>query len=463
MGLTMETAGWKLWRPQGERLLMVTLAGLLILCGCQSASGTAKLNGMAAGQAAQIREQIASLGQPRGVPVAGAIAGAGTETEIRALAAELQEISHNARGQEPDGRPPVSPAGSSPAPLSLPPPPATLGKPTMDSPKPAGSESSGVAKLKAPEGLTIGRPLSGGVVVAMVNGQAILEEEVRVAMVQGGLGEGQPMAEQRRLALETLIDRELVVQDCTMRLSRNPQAQKFLDKLKELAGKEFDRYLKQIKTRNRIESDEEFEKVLEAQGMPLELMRRQQERNFIAMNYLQQRVMSAMDRIGRAELEEYYRTRPDEFKVRDSVRWRHLFIAIARHNSKEDARREAESLAARVRAGEDFGELSRKHCHGDSALRGGEGVGRFRGEIKPAELEETLFKMRPGEVGPVVELRTGFHVFQLVDREYEGQKPFDEKVQKQIKARLREEASQREMKAVVTELKRGAVIDYMDR
>jgi len=108
-------------------------------------------------------------------------------------------------------------------------------------------------------------------------------------------------------------------------------------------------------------------------------------------------------------------------------------------------------------------ELSRKHCHGDSALRGGEGVGRFRGEIKPAELEETLFKMRPGEVGPVVELRTGFHVFQLVDREYEGQKPFDEKVQKQIKARLREEASQREMKAVVTELKRGAVIDYMDR
>ena len=150
MGLTMETAGWKLWRPQGERLLMVTLAGLLILCGCQSASGTAKLNRMAAGQAAQIREQIASLGQPRGVPVAGAIAGAGTETDIRALAAELQEISHNARGQEPDGRPPVSPAGSSPAPLSLPPPPATLGKPTTDSPKPAGGESSGVAKLKAP-------------------------------------------------------------------------------------------------------------------------------------------------------------------------------------------------------------------------------------------------------------------------------------------------------------------------
>ena len=199
-----------------------------------------------------------------------------------------------------------------------------------------------------------------------------------------------------------------------------------------MAGKEFERYLKQIKGKNKIESDEEFEKILEAQGMPIELMRRQQERNFIAMNYLQQRVMTAVDRISRADLEEYYRTRPDEFKVRDSVRWRHMFIAKARYNTPEEAQREAESLAARVRAGEDFVELSRKFCHGDSARRGGEGVGRQRGEIKPVELEERLFRMRPGEVGPVIELRTGYHIFQLVDREYEGQKPFDEKVQKQI-------------------------------
>jgi parvulin-like peptidyl-prolyl isomerase len=71
--------------------------------------------------------------------------------------------------------------------------------------------------------------------------------------------------------------------------------------------------------------------------------------------------------------------------------------------------------------------------------------------------------MRPGEVGPVIELRTGYHIFQLVDREYEGQKPFDEKVQKQIKSRLRDQSSQREMKAVITELKRTAVIEYSEQ
>ena len=441
------------------RICALTVVVLCLLAGCKSSSASA---GLASGQAAQIREQIARLGQARDLPGAGAIARLGAIDGTQPTAEELDQEGNTARGQEPEGGP-VAPAGSAPPPLSLPPPPARLGMPNnLATPKPP-KEGAGVAKLRNPEGLNIGRPLSGGVVVAQVNGQAILEEEVRVAMVQGGLGEGQSMAEQRRLALETLIDREMVVQDCTMRLSKSPQAQKYLDKMKEMAGKEFERYLKQIKGKNKIESDEEFEKILEAQGMPIELMRRQQERNFIAMNYLQQRVMTAVDRISRADLEEYYRTRPDEFKVRDSVRWRHMFIAKARYNTPEEAQREAESLAARVRAGEDFVELSRKFCHGDSALRGGEGVGRQRGEIKPVELEERLFRMRPGEVGPVIELRTGYHIFQLVDREYEGQKPFDEKVQKQIKSRLRDQSSQREMKAVITELKRTAVIEYSEQ
>jgi len=36
-------------------------------------------------------------------------------------------------------------------------------------------------------------------------------------------------------------------------------------------------------------------------------------------------------------------------------------------------------------------------------------------------------------------------------------------VQKQIKSRLRDQSSQREMKAVITELKRTAVIEYSEQ
>ena len=137
-----------------------------------------------------------------------------------------------------------------------------------------------------------------------------------------------------------------------------------------------------------------------------------------------------------------------------------VFIAAAAFKTREEALRLAESLHARIRGGEDFKSLSKQYCHGDSALRDGEGMGRKRGEIKPPEMETLLFKAAAGELLPVVELRNGYHIARVESREFAGLKPFDEKTQKQIRGKLREEIAQREMKRMVSELKRLAVIEY---
>src|SRR5262249_62114192 len=83
--------------------------------------------------------------------------------------------------------------------------------------------------------------------------------------------------------------------------------------------------------------------------------------------------------------------------------------AASRHKSREEARAFAERLAAQARAGEDFAKLL-KHDNGDSSYRNGEGFGQHKGEIKPSEAEPVLFRLRDGEVGPVIEIATGFHV-----------------------------------------------------
>jgi parvulin-like peptidyl-prolyl isomerase len=90
----------------------------------------------------------------------------------------------------------------------------------------------------------------------------------------------------------------------------------------------------------------------------------------------------------------------------------------------------------------------------------GEPPGRKRGEIRPAEAEAVLFGLKDGQVGPVIELPTGFHVVKLVHRDFAGQMPFDEKVQKQIRDKLRNDLFQKEMKKIVVDLKRRAVIEY---
>ncbi len=71
-----------------------------------------------------------------------------------------------------------------------------------------------------------------------------------------------------------------------------------------------------------------------------------------------------------------------------------------------------------------------------------------------------MFSLKDGQVGPVVELPTGFHVVKLVHRDFACQLPFDEKVQKQIRDKLRNELFQREIQLIVKQLKRKAVIEY---
>ena len=67
-------------------------------------------------------------------------------------------------------------------------------------------------------------------------------------------------------------------------------------------------------------------------------------------------------------------------------------------------------------------------------------------------------KLKDGDVA-VVEMSQGFHVVRLVKREYAGPMPFDSKVQKQIRDKLRNQVFQREMDRLLKDLKEKAVIE----
>lgn len=306
----------------------------------------------------------------------------------------------------------------------------------------------------------LGRKHDGGRVVATVNGTAILEEELRLTQVQSG-AEDALNPNKRRQALNTLIDREVAILDAEAKLGKSPQGKKFLEKMYEYGGKEFSRYTRIIKEKNKFENEEELKTMFRQSGVSYELMRRQTERNFVSMQYLQQRVMPAMDRIGHRDLREYYDGHPELFKIQDSVNWRHIFIAKVKYKTPEEARKQAEDIVKRIKAGEDFVTLSRKYCNGDSALRDGDGLGHTPGEIRPVEAEPILLSMKEGDVAEVMELPAGFHIMQLTKRQHAGMKPFNEVAQKEIRDKLRNEVATLEIKRLLAEMKRNAVIEIM--
>jgi parvulin-like peptidyl-prolyl isomerase len=311
---------------------------------------------------------------------------------------------------------------------------------------------------------------AGGQVVvsirAMVNDVPIFDEEVRNACA-GALSKTRELPEAERAraqaeilhqTLDQLVERELVIQDAMAKL--NQGGKRLLEKVRDAAGKEFDRQIREIKKQTNAKTDEDFQELLRSQGISLDGMRRQSERQFIAQEYLRSRVMPFIDAIGHEQIHEYYVKHPEEFQVVDNVKWQDIFIDIGKPDrTPQEAKLFAEQILERLRGGADFADFI-KYDDGDSIVRQGMGYGSQRGEIQPREAEPILFKMKDGDIGPLLELPTGYHILKLVKRENAGKMKFDEKAQTVIRDKLRKEIAPRESLRIINELKAKAQIEY---
>ncbi len=259
-----------------------------------------------------------------------------------------------------------------------------------------------------------------------------------------------------REALDRLIDREVVIQEAEHRLGGgNPAG---LKNLKDAADQDFERYVRRFKTANKLNSDAEFDNFLKTRGMQRETLRLQHEHEFIYSQYLHFRIQPIME-VGHADIMDYYQQHPEEFQVADSVQWQDIFLDVAQYPSQEAAHKLADGLVARVRKGEDFAKLAAQFDNGPTRGANGEGVRNLRGEVSLKEAEPILFQMHDGDMA-IVELKTGgCHLIRLVKRQYAGLLPLDDKVQKQIREKLKMEIYQREAKRIIQELRRKTPIE----
>jgi parvulin-like peptidyl-prolyl isomerase len=304
------------------------------------------------------------------------------------------------------------------------------------------------------------------VIRATVNGVPILDSEVREAALGAReLGvrnvrlEDQRRAEQKVLeaTLDQIIDREVLYMEAMAKIKKIPKKD-ILEKIKEAADKEFNRWVRTVKSQ--FKTDDDFRQYLRSMGTSLENQKRMRERMFIAEEFLRSNILPAVDRAGgHLEIMDYYWSHPEEFTREDGVVWQDIFLLASKYPTREAARQQAENLAYRARAGEDFVALCRQFDDGLGAHRQAAGQGNKRGQITPSEVEPLLFRMTDGQVGPVLELSQGFHVIKLVKREYAGRIPFDLKIENTIRDKLRNEAFMRERKRYLEELKKKVVID----
>ena len=154
-----------------------------------------------------------------------------------------------------------------------------------------------------------------------------------------------------------------------------------------------------------------------------------------------------------AEIEEEYDRHPDRYQRPEEVNVGRIFARV-----KSDADR----ARAKALAGEDFVALARAMSKAPDAPRGG-AIGWVRRGDLPSEFEEAIFRLKPGEVSPVIAAEEGFLVFKVMERA-SARKLSREEASPEIHRRLARAKADRYLNGVVEAARRqGRIRVFADR
>lgn len=136
-----------------------------------------------------------------------------------------------------------------------------------------------------------------------------------------------------------------------------------------------------------------------------------------------------------SEIRKFYESHPDKFTEPEKLRLAIILLKVDPSSTTEIwnmARDEAQKLYDRIKAGEDFAELAKRHSSEESASNGGDMGYLHRGMI-PSVLEEKVDAMKVGEVSEPQRILEGIAIFKVLDRKQPIHHTYD-----RVKARATE-------------------------
>jgi peptidyl-prolyl cis-trans isomerase C len=288
--------------------------------------------------------------------------------------------------------------------------------------------------------LSVSPPHASDKIVATVNGAPITEAEVErqierilpQSLYHGNITEEKRL-KYREKAIEELILRELLYQEAKekgVKVNRS-KVKEVLEFYKKQYGSE-DKLVEAIK---RIHLD-------------IEGLKKEIEKDLVVAEF--KRVyIEGKSKVSEAELIEYYEKNRENFREPDKVKLREIFIAVpydADYETIEKKKVKAEAVLKKAKAGEDFAELAWKYSEDPYAVKGGDIGYIHSGRLAP-ELEKTAFKLKPGEVSGLIEVKAGYFIIKVEEIIPSKLLDFDE-----IKDKLRKDLENRRKKEIRQEL-----------
>ena len=159
-------------------------------------------------------------------------------------------------------------------------------------------------------------------------------------------------------------------------------------------------------------------------------------------------------------LQQRYERSRDSYVEPERRRARHILISVDGTTPDAKARAEAEALAKRLSAGEDFAALAKQFSKDSaSAVEGGD-LGWSAREAYVQPFADALFALKEGETTPPVKTQFGYHIIRLEGIRAGAMRSFDD-VRPELAAQLRNElaaeAFGNRQEELQTRIERGGV------
>jgi foldase protein PrsA len=218
----------------------------------------------------------------------------------------------------------------------------------------------------------------------------------------------------------------------------------------EEVNKQYDEFKKSIGDNG------EYIKKLKDTGIDEAFLKDQMKKDVAIQNYSAEYIANL--KISNDDLNKYYNDKKEEFR-KEEVKASHILISTQdaegkplSDKDKANKKKEAEDILAKIKAGEDFGELAKKYSNDPGSAKNGGDLGFFAKGVMVAEFENTAFSLEKGKVSDLVESEFGYHIIKVTDKVNQI-KPFAE-----VKGEIKEKIEQEKYNAHIKEIQKNAKI-----
>ena len=230
-----------------------------------------------------------------------------------------------------------------------------------------------------------------------------------------------------------------------------------------LGDTQFQGVLQNIRTQNKLESEEQFQAALKQEGLTMADLRKNLERQMIWQRVQQNEVVNKVA-MTEDEARAYYDSHLAEFTTPASVTLREILISPpadsrgANVAADETAKARADAIRARAIAVENFEKLATESSDSTSRASGGL-IGPIKLDDLSAELRKIIEPMKIGEVSQPLRTTRGYQILKLETVSPKQTLAF-EAAREQIADRVLGDKRKREFLKYLEKLRAQAIIEW---